>query len=400
MSALRGRNVVLAVTGSIAAYKVVELARRLTQAGAVVDVVMTASAQEFVTPLTFQALTYRPVITNLFGLEENAAGHVALGERADLVVVAPATAHVIAKLAHGMADDLIGTTVLATRAPVIVAPAMNRHMWSNAATQENLATLRRRGLRIVDPEEGPLASGATGPGRLAPVEAIEKAIEAELARTTERDAALEGKHVLVTAGPTQEPLDPVRYVSNRSSGKFGYAIAAAAARAGADVTLITGPVAIDAPLDVRVVRVTTAAEMRDAVLAALPGADAVVMAAAVADYRAAETRTTKLKKTGKDVELRLSETADILTEAVRRRKKGALVIGFKAETGDAVHAAEELLRTKRPDLVVANDVAVGFGGDDTQIAIVSPDGVERLAPMSKAAAAERLVGLIAERLGR
>ena len=233
MSAFTGKSIVLAVTGSIAAYKVVELARRLTQAGAAVDVVMTASAQEFVTPLTFQALTYRPVIANMFGLEENAAGHVALGERADVVVVAPATAHVIAKLAHGLADDLVGTTVLATRAPVVVVPAMNRHMWANAATRENLATLRRRGVRVVDPEEGALASSAIGQGRLAALETIEAAIDEALgAAATLGAASLDGRHVLVTAGPTQEPLDPVRYLSNRSSGKFGYAIAAAAARAG------------------------------------------------------------------------------------------------------------------------------------------------------------------------
>src|SRR5439155_1467542 len=204
MSDVAGKTVVLAVTGSIAAYKVVELARRLTQQGAAVEVVMTQSAQEFVTPLTFQALTYRPVITNMFGLEENAAGHVALGERADVVVVAPATAHTIAKLAHGEADDVIGTTVLATRAPVIVAPAMNRYMYANLATQDNLAVLRRRGVHVVDPEEGALASGAVGPGRLAPIERIEAAIRDVLARSE----SLEGRHVVVTAGPTHEAIDP------------------------------------------------------------------------------------------------------------------------------------------------------------------------------------------------
>ena len=396
MSALEGRNVVLAVTGSIAAYKVVELARRLTQAGAAVDIVMTKSAQEFVTPLTFQALTYRPVLTAMFALDENAAGHVALGERADVVVVAPATAHVIAKLAHGLADDVICTTVLATRAPVIVAPAMNRYMYSNAATRENLERLRARGVRIVEPETGALASGVTGPGRLAAIEKIEAAIVEAIGS----GAALAGRRVLVTAGPTHEAIDPVRYISNRSSGKFGYAIAAAARQAGADVTLVSGPVSLDAPTGVDVVAVSTAAEMRQAVLAALPQADAVVMAAAVADYRVAQESAEKIKKSGQVVELRLEENPDILSEIVTRRRDGTIVVGFKAETGDATAAAEAMLRKKRPDLVVANDIAVGFGGDETEIAIVSPDGVERLAPMAKTAAAERLVAIIAERLRR
>ncbi|HKW78579.1 MAG TPA: bifunctional phosphopantothenoylcysteine decarboxylase/phosphopantothenate--cysteine ligase CoaBC [Candidatus Limnocylindria bacterium] len=395
MSQLSGKSVVLAITGSIAAYKVIELARRLTQQGAAVDVVMTRSAQEFITPLTFQALTYRPVLTNMFGLEENAAGHVALGERADVVVVAPATAHTIAKLAHGEADDLIGTTVLATRAPIILAPAMNRFMYLNAATQENLAAVRRRGVRVVDPEEGALASGAVGPGRLAPIERIEAAIREAL----DSSEALAGRHVLVTAGPTHEAIDPVRYISNRSSGKFGYAIADAARRAAARVTLVSGPTSLPTPFGVDVIPVVSAGEMREAVLASLPDADAVVMAAAVADYHVANASQSKIKRAGRAVELRLEENADILSEVGRHRKSGALVLGFKAETGDPIAGAEKLLREKKPDLVIANDVAVGFGGDDTEIAIVSPDGVERLPAMSKAEAAARIVTLIAERLG-
>ncbi len=396
MSTLEGRTIVLAVTGSIALYKVVELARRLTRAGAAVDVVMTKGAQEFVTPLTFQALTYRPVLTYMFGLDEDAAGHVALGERADVVVVAPATAHIIAKLAHGLADDVIGTTVLATRAPVIVAPAMNRQMYANAATQENLERLRARGVRIVEPETGALASGAIGPGRLAAIEKIEAAIVDAIGS----GSALAGRHVVVTAGPTQEAIDPVRYISNRSSGKFGYAIAAAARRAGADVTLVSGPTSHEPLLGVALVPVTSAAEMRDAVLAALPQADAVVMAAAVADYRVARMSGAKIKKTGAPLELLLEENPDILSEVVRRRRDGTVVVGFKAETDDAVKAAEKMLRTKGGDLVVANDYRSGFGGDETEIAIVSPDGVERLARMSKAEVAERLVAIIAERLHR
>ncbi len=396
MSVLDGRTVVLGVTGSIAAYKVVELARRLTRAGAAVDVVLTKGAQEFVAPITFQALTYRPVLTAMFSLDENAAGHVALGERADVVVVAPATAHVIAKLAHGLADDVICTTVLATRAPVIVAPAMNRDMYANAATRENLQILRARGVRIVEPETGALASGAIGPGRLAAIETIEAAIVDALGASS----ALAGRHVVVSAGPTQEPIDPVRFISNRSSGKFGYAIAAAARRAGADVTLVSGPVSLEPPVGVALVPVRSAAEMRDAVLASLPQADAVVMAAAVADYRVAKSSSDKIKKTGGGLELRLAENPDILTEVVRRRRDRTLVVGFKAESGDAVAAAEKMLRAKGGDLVVANDVEVGFGGDETEIAIVSPDGVERLPRMSKDQAAERLVAIVAERLRR
>lgn len=395
MTPLAGRNVVLGVTGSIAAYKVVELARRLTQAGAAVDVVMTPSAQEFLTPLTFQALTYRPVLTAMFGLQENAAGHVALGERADVVVVAPATAHVIAKLAHGFADDLIGTTVLATRAPVILAPAMNRHMWANTATQENLARLRARGVRVVEPEEGALASGAIGPGRLAPVETIEAAIVDALRAG---EGALAGRRVVVTAGPTQEPIDPVRFISNRASGKMEYAIAEAARRAGAEVTLVSGPTALRPPEELDVVSVTTAAEMRDAVLRVLPRADAVILAAAVADYSVAGPSATKLKKTGKPIELRLEETADILREVVKRRRDGTFVVGFKAETGDPVPEAQRMLREKGPDLVVANDVRVAFGGDTTEVALVSADGVERLPRMTKREVAERLVAVLADRL--
>lgn len=393
---LRGRSVVLGVTGSIAAYKVVELARRLTQAGAEVDVVMTPSATEFVTPLTFQALTYRPVLTAMFGLEENAAGHVALGERADVVVVAPATAHVIAKLAHGLADDLICTTVLATRAPVVVAPAMNRYMYANAATQENLARLRARGARVVDPEEGPLASGVVGQGRLAAVERIEAAIAEALGASD----ALAGRHVVVTAGPTQEPIDPIRFISNRSSGKTGYAVAAAARRAGAEVTLITGPTALTPPTDVRVVEIASTADLREAVLAALPTADALVMTAAVSDYRPARASLEKIKKTGRPIELRLEENPDVLREVVARKRDATFVVGFKAETGDPVPAAQRLLREKQLDLVVANDARIAFGGEETEVALVSHDGVERLPPMTKREVAERLVAVIAERLRR
>jgi phosphopantothenoylcysteine decarboxylase/phosphopantothenate--cysteine ligase len=397
---VRGRFVVLAVTGSIAVYKMIELARRLTQAGATVQVVMTRSATEFVTPLTFQAITYRPVEVEMFAMQdERAAGHVAMGRQADVVVVAPATAHVLARLAHGFSDDLVATTVLATSAPVIVAPAMETHMWQNAATRANVAALRARGVRVIDPETGPLASGDVGPGRLASLERIAAAIDEALAKSE----ALAGRHVIVTAGPTVEAIDPVRFVSNRSSGKMGYAIAAAARDDGAQVTLVTGPTALAPPAGVQTVAVESAEEMRDAVLAVLPRADAVVMAAAVADYRPIERVVRKLKKkdVGRELTVRMVENPDVLKAIVAARKPGTVVIGFKAETGDATAEAGRMLREKKLDLVVANDVAdprSGFGSDEDRVAFVSADGVEQLPLLAKTEVARRLVAKIAERL--
>lgn len=398
LEAARDRLVVLGVSGSIAAYKSVELARRLTQAGAAVQVVMTRSAAEFVRPLTFQALTYRPVELEMFGrFDDRAAGHVAMGQQADLIVIAPATAHVIARLAHGFADDLLATTVLAARGPVIVCPAMETHMWSNAATQANVATLRERGIRIVEPEEGELASGQRGQGRLAALERI----EAEIAAALGGPRPLGGRRVVVTAGPTVEPIDPVRVLSNRSSGKLGYAVAAAAISAGAEVTLISGPTALAAPPGARRVPIETAAELRDALLAALPDADCVVMAAAVADYRVAEPHGRKLKKAaGAEVTLRLVENPDVLKAVIAARRPGTLVVGFKAETGDPVPAADRMLREKGVDLVVANDVSEGvFGTDTDQVSFVSADGVETLPVLAKTEVARRLVERIARRLG-
>jgi phosphopantothenoylcysteine decarboxylase/phosphopantothenate--cysteine ligase len=402
MEALRGRFIVLGVTGSIAAYKSVELARRLTQAGATVQVVMSRSAAEFVRPLTFQALTYRPVEVEMFQIQdERAAGHVAMGRQADVVVIAPATAHVLARLAHGFSDDLIATTVLATDAPIVLAPAMETHMWQNAATQANVATLRARGARIVEPESGPLASGDVGPGRLASLERIEAAI----AEALEVTHALAGRRIVVTAGPTVEPIDPVRFVSNRSSGKMGYAIAAAAADAGAEVFLVSGPTALRAPAGTHLVPIETAEQLRDAVLGLLPTADAVVMAAAVADYRPIETRVHKIKKreAGKELDLRLTENPDILKAIVATRRAGTIVVGFKAETGDATAEAGRMLREKRLDLVVANDVSdpgSAFGSDTDRVTFVSADGVEALPLLAKTEVARRLVAKLAERLAR
>lgn len=397
---LGGKFVVLGVTGSIAVYKVVELARRLTQAGATVQVVMTAGATQFVQPLTFQALTYRPVEVEMFGtFDDRAAGHVAMGQQADVVVIAPATAHTIARLAGGFADDLIGTTVLASNAPLVIAPAMETHMWADPATQANVETLRDRGATIVEPESGALASGLSGQGRLASLEAITAAVEDALATST----ALSGKRVVVTAGPTLEPIDPVRVISNRSSGKMGYAIAAAAQRAGADVRLISGPVALRPPAGVTLVRIETAAQLRDAVLAVLPGAHAVVMAAAVADYRPVSPADRKLKKRdhGDDLTIALVQNPDVLQAIVEKRDARTLVVGFKAETGDAVAEATRMLREKGLDLVVANDVTAKgseFGSDTDQVTLVSADGAEALPLLPKAEVARRLVAKLAERL--
>ena len=397
-----GRFVVLAVTGSIAVYKMVELARRLITAGATVQVVMTKSAAEFVTPLTFQALTHRPVEIEMFSMQdERAAGHVAMGRQADVVVVAPATAHVLARLAHGFSDDLVATTVLATSAPVIVAPAMETHMWQNGATQANVAALRGRGVRVIDPETGPLASGEVGAGRLAALERIEAEIDDALGVSR----GLAGRSVVVTAGPTLEAIDPVRFISNRSSGKMGYAIAAAARDAGADVILISGPTALVPPAGVRMFPVESADDMKDAVLANLPRADAVIMAAAVADYRPVERAMKKMKKKelGNEMELRLTENPDLLEAIVAARRPGTVVIGFKAETGDASAEASRMLRDKKLDLVVANDVSAprsGFGSDDDQVAFVSADGVEQLPLLKKTEVARRLVEKLVARLAR
>jgi phosphopantothenoylcysteine decarboxylase/phosphopantothenate--cysteine ligase len=410
-AALDGRFVVLGVTGSIAAYKAIELARRLVQAGATVQVVMSRSATEFVRPLTFQALTYRPVEVEMFQIQdERAAGHVAMGRQADVVVIAPATAHVIARLAAGFSDDLIATTVLATAAPIVISPAMETHMWQNAATQANISTLRARGMRIVEPESGPLASGDVGPGRLAALERIEAAIlqalaGADVRRGPAARGALTGRSVVVTAGPTVEAIDPVRFVSNRSSGKMGYAIAKAAHDEGADVTLVSGPTALAAPPGVRMIEVESAQDMKEAVLALLPQTDAVVMAAAVADYRPTETSTRKIKKrdAGSELTIRLTENPDVLKAVVAGRKRGTIVIGFKAETGDATKEAERMLRDKKLDLVVANDVSEPgsvFGGDTDKVTFVSADGVEALPLLPKTEVAQRLVAKLVARLAR
>jgi len=393
-------TVVVGVTGGIAAYKTCELVRALVKRGRRVKVVMTGAATRFVTPLTFRTLTNEPVAVSLW---DDSPGdpvhHVSLAEEADVMVIAPCTANVIAKLAHGRADDLLTTTALATEAPLIIAPAMNMHMWRKDITQANIAALRARGAVIVDPTSGDLACGDVGEGRLAPVEAILDAVLAEASRA--RD--LEGRSVLVTAGGTQEPVDPVRYLGNRSSGKTGFAIAAEAARRGARVTLVTAPTHLADPFGVEVVRVHTALQMRAAVLARAGDADAIVMSAAVADFRPARPEAGKIKKGANAPDAILLEpTPDILAELGAREGARPVLVGFAAETSDVERHAREKLASKRVDLIVANDVSdpsLGFGTADNRVLFVSAEGTEELPVMPKQAIARALLDRVRELLG-
>ena len=386
---VKDKTVVLGVTGSIAAYKAAELASKLTQAGAKVDVVMTKCATEFVTPLTFRSITHRPVATDMFANpDEYDIEHIALAERAEVVVIAPATANIMAKLAAGIADDMLCCTVLATKAPVVLAPAMNVHMWENAITQENLTKLRNRGFKIVEPGYGALACGETGKGRLADVEDILAAIR----RILDRKSDLAGKHVVVTAGGTQEPIDPVRLICNRSSGKMGYALAEAARERGAKVTLISAPTTLPAPDGVEMVQVQTALQMREAVLKAVPGADALIMAAAVADYRPATAAKSKLKKEEFPLmQLELIRNPDIISEV-----KGNLIkVGFAAESENAVQNATVKLKNKGLHLIVANNITEsgsGFGADTNKVALIDARGnVDELPLMPKSEVAHRIL---------
>jgi phosphopantothenoylcysteine decarboxylase/phosphopantothenate--cysteine ligase len=390
-------RVALGVCGGVAAYKAAELVRRLQQDRIEVQVVMTRSAQQFVTPLTFAALTGQKVITDLFGGEgaggsanvESAIEHIAVAQRIDALVIAPATANALAKLARGIADDFLTTLYLATTAPVIVAPAMNVNMWEHAATQENIEMLRARGVHVVSPDEGYLACGMTGAGRLAGLEAIAGAVEAVLG--VRHDLA--GETVLVTAGPTCEDLDPVRYLTNRSSGKMGYALADTAARRGARVVLVSGPTALQAPADVERVAVRSTAEMHKAVMAHLGPATIVVMAAAVADYRSAAPQSQKIKRGGERLVLELEPTIDILAD-VARIKGDRIVVGFAAETDHVAEHAQRKLAAKAADMIVANDVTAegaGFDHDTNVVTIFTRDGREMPLPrMSKRQVADKV----------
>lgn len=372
-SPLSGRRVLLGVSGGVAAYKAAILARLLVAAGARVTTVLTASAERFVGAATFAGLTGGAVHTSLWDRPERAP-HLELAHGCDLVIVAPATANTIARLAGGLADDLLSATLLETRAPIVVAPAMHSGMWEHPATQTNVGLLLERGIRLVGPVSGPLAHGDTGPGRLVEPEDIFRAAEEVLARG--RDLA--GRRILVTAGPTHEPIDPVRFLGNRSSGRMGFAIAAEAWARGAEVVVVAGPTTATPPDGPRLVRIETAEELLAAVLAELPATDALVMAAAVADFRPADPAAAKVRREGGVPDLRLEPTADVL-RAVAARADRPLLVGFAAETEDPVAAGRRKLAAKGVDLLVANLVGrpgTGFGAETNEAAILAPDGTD------------------------
>jgi phosphopantothenoylcysteine decarboxylase/phosphopantothenate--cysteine ligase len=382
-------TVVLGVSGGIACYKAVELVRLLVKDGFAVQVIMTRGAMEFVTPLTFQTLSGRPVASETFNLtQESEIGHIRLADSADLFVIAPATANIIGKMAAGIADDLLTTVLMATKAPVLVAPAMNIHMYEHPIVQENVRKLRRLGYHFIEPAEGYLACGYEGKGRLPEPEKILEEIRRLLKKKD-----LVGEKVLITAGPNQEPLDPVRYISNRSSGKMGYALARAAIRRGAEVALISGPTALESPAGARLISVTTAAEMRHAVLKEFPTCTAVIMAAAVADYRPADFASKKIKRVDGPIELRLEPNPDILKE-IGAQKDGKMLVGFAAETDELVANANKKLKDKNLDMIVANDVTgtgAGFDVDTNIVTILDRcGGVHALPLMSKDELAEQI----------
>ena len=402
---MQGKRILLIVGGGIAAFKALDLIRRLRERGAAVTPVLTRAAEAFVTPLSVSALAGAKVYRDLFDLEAEDAGsakmgHIELSRTADLVVVCPATANTMAKMAGGHADDLASTVLMATNKPVAIVPAMNVRMWEHAATRRNLATLRADGIRVIGPVEGPMACGEFGPGRMAEVREIVDAVAGMLA-----DGPLAGRHALVTSGPTHEPIDPVRYVANRSSGAQGTALAAALRDLGARVTFVTGPAAVPPPEGVEVVRVETAREMRDAVEAALP-ADVAVMAAAVADWHVSNASASKMKKgAGGPPALEFGENPDILAAVARGDRRPALVVGFAAETGDAggdvvAHATAKRAR-KGCDWIVANDVSPQtgiMGGTENAVTVIDAHGAEAWPRLSKAETARRLAARIAEAL--
>jgi len=394
---LGNKTIILGITGSIAAYKAAEIASQLTQAGAKVNVIMTKEAIEFISPVTFWAITGRPVVTKMFDLaSEFSIEHVSLAKCADIVVIAPATANIIAKLAAGIADDMLCCTVLATKAPVLIAPAMETNMYNNPVTQDNLSKLKARDFVIIAPATGWLASGKEGPGRLANINDIVGSIRQVL----ERGGDLAGKHIVVTAGGTQEPIDPVRYISNRSSGKMGYALAEAARDRGAKVTLVTAPASSPEPAGVDVVKVNTAQEMHQAVENVTPRADALVMAAAIADYRPTKSAKDKIKKGEAGLTLELEPTPDILSSA----KGNFIKVGFAAESSNLVENARQKLKQKGLELIVANDITAsdsGFGTDSNRVTIIDREGkVDSLPLMPKRDVADKILDRVAELLSK
>jgi phosphopantothenoylcysteine decarboxylase/phosphopantothenate--cysteine ligase len=386
---LSGKRILLGVSGSIAACKAADLASRLTKAGARVDAILTAAASRFVTPLTFQSLTGRPAPADLWS-EEAHILHVGLADGADLLVVAPATADILAKLAHGLADDLLTVTALAARCPLLVAPAMDAGMFEHPAVQANLATLRARGATVIGPADGRMASGLEGRGRMLEPEEI----LGHVRLAAGRNGPLAGRRVVVTAGGTQEPIDPVRVIANRSSGKQGFAVAQAALDRGAAVTLVAAPCALPTPVGASRIDVATAQEMADAVLESCAGADALVMAAAVADFRPARPAAKKLKKDLGPPAVELERTTDILAVVTAARARPACVVGFAAETGDLLAHARKKLKEKRLSLIVANDVTQpggGFGSDTNRVTLIDAAGTEELPLLSKAEVAGKIL---------
>ena len=397
-SPLAGRHILLGITGSIAAYKAAMLCRLLKTAGADVQVVMTPLAKQFITPLTMATLSRRPILVEFFDPENGAwNSHVSLGEWADCMLIAPATANTLAKMAAGVADNLLLTTYLSARCPVAVAPAMDLDMYAHEATQQNLRTLAARGVRIIEPAEGELASGLTGKGRMAEPEAIAAYVGAMLG---EKKKTLEGKRLIVTAGATIEAIDPVRFISNHSSGKMGYAIAGELAARGACVTLISGRTALPTPQGVRRIDVLSAAEMYEAAVAAFDRADGAVMCAAVADYTPAEVSQTKIRKSNGEMTIALRRTRDIAAE-LGARKEGRLLVGFALETHDEEAHAEAKLERKHFDFIVLNslrDAGAGFRGDTNKVTLIDRAGREELPLMSKREVAIRIVDKIESKL--
>lgn len=393
---LSGKHIALGVTGSISCYKAADIASKLRQAGATVEVVMTPAATKFIAPLTFQSLTGRPAVVDMFAAAE-AEAHVEVARRSDALVIAPATANCIANLVHGQAPDMVTLTALATKAPILLAPAMDNQMWEHPATQENVVSLRNRGVELVGPMEGRLASGRIGLGRLAETADVVGALRQLLGQ---RSGDFAGRHVVVSAGGTQEPLDPVRYVGNRSTGKMGFAIAEAARDRGAFVTLVTGPVALETPYGVHRIDVSTVAEMLVALEQATATSDAIIMSAAPADYRPANPSDHKMKKgAGDDLTVELAKNPDIIASL----PGGGVRVGFAAETRNLADYAKAKIPAKRLDFIVANDVSAagsGFGTDTNQVTIFSADGgSEELPLMSKYAVALAILDRVRARLG-
>ena len=391
---MAGKKIVLGVCGGIAAYKAVEIVSRLKKAGASVQVIMTQGATKFVTPLTFRELSGNPVVHTMWDEPKTwNVEHIAIASWADCFLLAPATANIIGKLAHGIADDMLSTTLLATTAPVILAPAMNTNMYLNPITQQNIEKLRGVGYRFIEPGTGSLACGTSGPGRLPEPMDIVRAVEELLTENLD----LSGKKILVTAGGTREPIDPVRFIGNRSSGKMGYALAEAAVQRGATVILISGPVHLPPPPGVTTILVESARQMRDAVMAEFAECDIVIKAAAVADYRVSHQASHKIKKTDDNLTLILEKNPDILAE-LGQLKKNQVLVGFAAETEDLIGHAADKLRRKKADMIVANDVSLpgaGFNCDTNVVKLLYKDGrVEELPKMSK----KELAGLILDRI--